>query len=139
MFCHNIPKELNGLAKFNKEKIEEVCNFTIFRINQIQKIKRNRYISKIAKSLMQRSSGCHKYFPWNWGIKKITKEICLKYIDNFDVYHSIDYWFDTSVYASNKEKAQKILELCQKTKFNNIYLDGNDVNSLFWPKEIENA
>lgn len=131
MFCSS-REDLNGLSKFDKEKLIEVCEYTLKVIIDGRNKKKEKRINEIRKSLICRSTGFSKYLPWNWWIKEVNRDVCLKYLENMDdrricLDYEISGWGTESV-------AKKILKLCRRSDSNAIYLDGNDVSNLIWPK-----
>ena len=136
MFCNSSTKNLSGLSRFNKEKVIKVCEHTIKTIKQSERKDRNKELRKVAYRLKDNSTGFWKYLPWNWWIKEINIKVCRKQ-------HSIECQTgilpDCSFYLYKwgyfEMKAKEVLKVCKNSDSNSIYLDGNDVAKLFWPKE----
>lgn len=131
MLCSS-EKDLNGLSKFDKSKIIEVCEHTLKHIENTRKNKKDKKLKQIHDELTSRSSGWRKHLPWNRWIKEVNRDVCLKYLkemdkDKFALDYEISGWGTEGV-------AKKILKLCKKSDSNAIYLDGNDVHNLIWPK-----
>ena len=131
MFCGRDGNvELNGLSKFDKEKLIEVCKYTLKLVKKRREKEKRENIRSIARRLHRRATGWRKYLPWNWGIKRVTKKICLD-----EIY--ADGWGPGWLFwwGKNEDAAETILKLCEKSDSNAIYLTGNDVDKLVWPKK----
>ena len=132
MNSHN--NNFKGLSEFSKYKVIDACTYTLDLVKNNRRRLKEKAIDEIEKSLKARSSGWRKYFPWNKWIKNINRDMCEKILDEsrFDNFlppsYEINGW-------GMEDHAERILNLCRRSNSNVIYLSGNDVSELRWPKE----